>query len=139
MKIEIMSGQPGVRLNEIFSNMLMNAGIDIKDADQEGFVIFPEHRIEHQQVILDDMRKLVREYIKKDKDLYVLTYSDHIFNAIRLEIKKHKLDFCVLHNIMRNGCDVISAIDNDGHLSHWVDDVFDTWDNALTELLTEPK
>lgn len=139
MKIEVMSGQPGVRLNEIFANMLANVGIDVHDADQEGFVIFPEHRIEHQQVILNDMRALVADYIKRDKDLYVLTYSDHIFNAIRLEIKKHRLDFCVLHNIMRNGCDVISAIDDNGQLSHWVDDVFDTWDNALIELLTDVK
>lgn len=32
---------------------------------------------------------------------------------------------------------VCSLIDEDGHLSNWVNDVFDIWDNALAELRTD--
>ena len=74
--------------------------------------------------------------IHQDKDLFILTYSDHVFNAMRVEIRKAKFQGAKVHNILNDGSDVIAEIDEDGHLTTWVDEIFDTWDNALTELLT---
>lgn len=136
MKIEIMSGQSNVKLNDYFTELLDKNGIYVGDIKQDGFIIYPEYKIANQNVILKEIREKVAKYIAENKDLYVLTYSDHVFNAIRLEIKKNKLKGCVLHNVLDDGSDVLSYIDEDGHLSYWQDGVFDTWDNALTELLT---
>lgn len=55
---------------------------------------------------------------------------------MRVEIRKAKFQGAKIHNILNDGSDVIAEIDEDGHLTTWVDDIFDTWDNALTELLT---
>ena len=136
MKIEIVSGQPNANIHEFFTNLLSKNGICVDDVRGKHFMVFPEYRIVHQQVLFEDIRKVVSEYIARGEDLYILTYSDHVFNAARVEIKRHKLKNCLLHQVLDNGTDACAYIDDDGHLSHWADGVFDTWDNALTELLT---
>ena len=99
-------------------------------------VVHPEYRVANQKVIFDDVRARVREYIYKNKDLYILTYSDHVLNAARLEIKKFKLQNCKCHQVLTTGEDFCADISDEGQLSCWADDIFDVWDDALTELLT---
>lgn len=136
MKIEIVSGQPGANINQFFTDLLAENGIYVGDICQEHFIIYPENVVAPQKVIFDKVRAKVKEYIEEDKDLYILTYSDHVLNAARVEIKKNKLKDCKCHQILHDGTDECAWIDEDGHLSHWTDDIFDVWDNALTELLT---
>lgn len=136
MKVEIVSGQPKANINDFFTNLLAQNGINVGDIRQEHFLIYPENQVANQKVIYDKVRKKVREYIEADKDLYILTYCDHVLNAARVEIKHHKLDGCKCHQILDDGYDFCAAIDDEGHLSCWADDIFDVWDNALTELLT---
>ena len=136
MKIEVVSGQPHANINDFFTNLLRQNNVDVDGVSSKNYLVFPEQNHTHQQILFDTVREIVATYIDRDEDLYILTYSDHVFNAVRVEIKKHKLDNCVLHQILQNGTDECARIDNDGHLSHWANGVFDTWDNALTELLT---
>ena len=136
MKVEVVSGQPKANINMFFTKLLAKNNINVGDITQEHFLIYPEHRVASQKVIFDDVRMKVREYIEADKDLYILTYSDHVLNAARLEIKKHKLQNCKCHQVLDNGEDVCVDITDEGQLGCWVDNIFDVWDNALTELLT---
>ena len=136
MKIEVVSGQPGAKINDFFTKLLDKNGIYVGDIKQHHFMIYPEYKVANQKVIFDTVRAKVAEYIANNEDLYILTYSDHVLNAARVEIKKHKLQGCKCHQILSDGTDECAWIDEDGHLSHWVDDIFDVWDNALTELLT---
>ena len=136
MKIEVVSGQPGAKINDFFTELLDKNGIYVGDIKQHHFMIYPEYKVANQKVIFDTVRAKVAEYIANNEDLYILTYSDHVLNAARVEIKKHKLQNCKCHQILSDGTDECAWIDEDGHLSHWVDDIFDVWDNALTELLT---
>lgn len=136
MKIEIVSGQPKAKLNDFFTKLLDDNGIYVGDILQRHFMINPEYKVANQKVIYEEVRAKVREYIAKDEDLYILTYSDHVLNAVRVEIKSHGLQNCKCHQLLNNGTDVCADIDEDGMLSYWVEDIFDVWDNALTELLS---
>ena len=136
MKLEIMSGQQNIRLNDHFTKLCDDNGIYVGSILQENFMIYPEYCVKHPKTLYEEVRKRVREHIEQDKDLFILTYSDHVFNAMRVEIRKAKFQGAKIHNILNDGSNVIAEIDEDGHLTTWVDEIFDTWDNALTELLT---
>lgn len=136
MKIEIVSGQPGANINDFFTQLLDKNGIYVGDIKQEHFMIYPENVVANQKVVFEKVRAKVRDYIEKGKDLYILTYSDHVLNAVRVEIKKNHLEGCKCHQILSDGRDVCAEIDDEGMLTHWVDDIFDVWDKALTELLS---
>lgn len=135
MKIEIVSGQPNANIEKFFDELLRN---DCASAEDKTCYVmrYPEHKIMHPAKIVDHVRETVARYIENDKNLYIITFSDHVLNAVRCEVKKHKFGNAVCHQIMENGEDIPAYIDKDGHLSFWADGVFDTWDNALTELLT---
>ncbi len=139
MKIEIVSGQPELqvnKLNDFFTELLDKNGIYVGDILQHHFMIYPEYKVGNQKVIFDKVRAKVREYIENDEDLYILTYSDHVLNAARLEIKENSIQNCKCHQLLNDGTDVCADIDEDGMLSEWVDDIFDVWDTALTKLLS---
>lgn len=137
MKIEVVSGQPNAPIGEFFKKLLEENGLSEDRVLDKMYIKFPEYRIIHPTTLQQEIREVVAQHIKDDKDLFVLTYNDHVFNAIRLEIKKHKFKNGRLYNVMTNGDSSVSLIDEDGRLSAWVDGIFDTWDNALTELLTD--
>jgi predicted ATPase len=130
MKIEIVSGQPYADVESFFETLLP------KYVNPHSVFKFPEYRMLHPVRLLNDFREVVREHIEENKDLYVLTYSDHILNAIRLEVKKHKFNNANLHQIRDDGSDMLAFIDEDGMLSYWEDNVFNLWDKALIELLS---
>lgn len=136
MKIEIVSGQEHANIESFFDNLLTENRVIAED--KTCYVMrYPEHKIAHQTATLNYVRSIVAKYIKEKKDLYILTYSDHVLNGVRLEVKKHGFSGAVCHQIMDDGEDICADIDDEGHLSVWADGVFDTWENALTELLTK--
>ena len=137
MKIEVVSGQPHAPVGDFFKKLLAENCLSESDVLEKKYIKFPEYRIIHPTILQQEIREVVAQHIKDNKDLFVLTYNDHVFNAVRLEIKKHKFQNGKLYNVLTDGTCVCSLIDEDGHLSNWVDGVFDTWDNALTELLTD--
>jgi predicted ATPase len=135
MKIEIVSGQQHADIENFFNELLSQNKV-CKDDKSCCILSYPEHKIAHQTATLNYIRGVVDKCITENRDLFILTYSDHILNGIRLEIKKHQFEGAVCHQILDNGEDYRAVIDKDGHMSCWANDVFDTWDIALTELLT---
>lgn len=133
MKITVISGQVDANICGFTATFFKDNNITEENTK---IMFFPENRIAHQEKLLNDMREVVSKCIADNKDMCIITYSDHIFNAVRLEVKKHNLTGCTLQNVLNDGTSCTSIIESDGHLNHWVDGVFDTWDNALTEILT---
>ena len=135
MKLEIMSGQQDINLNNKFTDLLAQNGIYIDDVEQKHFMIFPERYIFHPKKLYKTIRQKVREHIENNIDFFILTYSDHVLNAVRVEIKNHNFDGAKCHQFLNNGEDVCADITKNGRLTIWIDDVFDVWENALMELL----
>lgn len=68
--------------------------------------------------------------------VFVESHSDHILNALRVEVKRGELkpeDVNVLY-FSKNKI-VTPKIDEDGRIDLWEDGFFDEWDNNLMELL----
>lgn len=130
MKIEIFGAAPGVDISKIFDEMCELNNI-------KNVLIFPEFdkNRRHPQQILDYVRKYVSKCIKENKDIFVLTYSDHVLNGFRLAIKDNSFSGGICHQY-KSQKDFFSAkIFEDGRLQYWEANVFDTWDTALFELL----
>ena len=135
MKLEIITGQEEVEIENKFDDILYKNHIhDMKNAT-DYYIYFPEREIYHQKRLYETVREIVKEHIESDKDLFVLTYSDHVFNAVRVEIKKHKFEGAKCHQFLNGGVDLCADIDVNGRLTVWAEDIFDIWDQALIELL----
>lgn len=135
MKIEVVSGQPGVNIDQFFEDLLKKKSYDICGLQQEHFITYPELYFRHPKVIFNAIRERVAFHIESESDLFLLTYSDHTLNAVRVEIKKHNFAGGIVHQILTTGEDMISEITPDGRLTLWAKDVFEVWDQALYELI----
>ena len=135
MKLEIISGQQNVEINTIFSNMLKENNICERNTSGNHYLIYPELELHHPKKILHTVRKIVKDHIESDSDLYILTYSDHVLNAVRLEVKAHNFSGSRCHQIVENNIDICAKIDEEGRLDVWATDIFDVWDQELLELL----
>lgn len=135
MKLEVISGQPNVELKDKFREILKQNGINHEGIEQKNFMIFPELTICQPKMLYDSIRERVCKDIDNDNDLFILTYSDHVLNAVRVEIKKHKFIGGKVHQFQRDGNDICTDITQDGKLTEWVKDIFDVWDRALYELI----
>lgn len=133
MKIELMSGQPDVEINNKFAELLQQNGYNITNT--EHVMIYPELELKQQKIVYDTVRQQIAFHINQQKDIFILTYSDHVLNALRLEIKRHEFKGAKVHQILNDGTDVITNISNDGKLDVWCEDIFDVWDKALDELV----
>lgn len=134
MKLEIISGQPNVDTKEKFLKILSENGISY-EKDKKNFLYLPELEEVQPKLLYDFVREKTKESIETNNDLFILTYSDHVLNGVRVEIKNHKFENGKCHQYLKNGEDICATISNDGRLDIWVEDIFDVWDKALTELL----
>lgn len=135
MKLEVISGQPDVTSGQLFSKLselLRENGYSFED--KNAFLFYPEKKVGQQKLLYDSTRKFVKKHIEENKDFFILTHSDHVLNAVRVEIKKHNFVGGKVHQIKSDGYDVVANISQDGRLNIWVADIFDVWDAALVEL-----
>ena len=130
MRLVIMSGQPNANIKRKFSDLILNEHVNFED-----ILEFPERNTPQPKQLYDAIKTIVEERIYKNRDLYVLTYSEYVFNALRVEVKKHKFTGAKVHQIGADGSDTVAEIDVHGKLDVWVKDIFDVSDFALMELL----
>lgn len=135
MTIEIVSGQPGINLHNIFVDILKQNGLNLNDVD--AIMYFPEYSskgVLHPKEIYDLTKKRAKYHIENNKDLFILTYLSDVLNAVRVEIKKHNFTGAKCHQFTKEGKDYCSNIDSHGCMRVWVEDIFDVWDKAIDEL-----
>lgn len=134
MEIVIIGGTPKEDLEAYFYK-------NIKPDKNNLISIFPEYTMSinrpvHPQEILEYVESEAKECIKNNKSYYLITFCDHALNGVRIAYKKSKGDFFVTcHQIFNCGKATIATIQKDGRLSCWQKGVWDTWDDALLEIL----
>lgn len=129
MKIEIMSGQPQAPVMEKFFKLCTENG-----AKENDILFFPEKEILNQLTLWGKVESIVKTHLFKDRDLFIVTYSDIVLNAARIWIRKYECESAMLHQVKRSGEDVCCKINDDGSIDVWVEDIFDAYERTLIEL-----
>ena len=128
-KIIICTGQKnayGKKVND-YANTLINDNTEV--------LINPEKELLHQKMLYDMTFENANKFIEKDINAVIITYSDHVFNAVRVAVKNHNKEDCEIHTVMNDGTITVAHIFPNGRLDAWIEDVFDVWDKALLELI----
>jgi len=101
--------------------------------DENALVLcFPEMQILHPKTLYNNILKRVTDAIQAEKNVYILTYNDHVFNAVRIAIKKMGISG-ECHQYLNNGSVQIANIDSSGNMNIWIPGIWDTWDQSLLE------
>lgn len=136
-KISIMSGNFNVNRKElegIFDKFVID---EYKDSDSGIFMRWPE--VEdglplHEAHVYNSVLKTAKWCIDNNRDMAVLTYSVHAFNAMRVAAYIKGYDQIECHQIKSDKADFSTLICVNGTVTY-EDGVFDTWDNAIDLLL----
>ena len=142
MKLEIVSGQPKLGILDLEDkfrdilkqNNLHEEGIYIVDSEKH-IMCFPETQVLHPKTLYDSIKKRVREHIESDKDLFILTYSEIVLNAVRVEIKNYEYEGGKCHQFLNDGTHTCTLIDKNGRMDYYQEDIFDVIDHSLIEIL----
>lgn len=131
MKIEIVSGQPNAPVMEHFFRLCVENGAKEKD-----ILLFPEKEVLNlnQLTLWKRTEYFIEKHFLEKSNLFILTYSDIVLNAVRIWIRKYECESAMLHQIKRNGEDVCCKINDDGSINVWVEDIFDAYERTLIEL-----
>lgn len=99
--------------------------------------IWPEvcGRPKHPAKLHEEILSKVTEAIESSNDVYILTFNDTVFNAIRIAVARNKVEDAILHAVNPDGSINMTKMLSDGCLQSWFSGVFDTWDNQLDEIL----
>lgn len=139
-KIIIMSSTSDIDLDT------MNHQFELLLGDSDGCILkWPEVTVAdatqpiHPMIKYTNMKQIVTNCISDNVDLYILTFSEIIFNAVRVAIATANFDNGMMYQLCNdeNG-DLnlsIANIDADGRLTHWEHGIFDTLEISLDELL----
>ena len=137
MELILISGQPNTeqKMRDLFDKIRKDRHFLLSNLGHWNFLDFPERQPIHPKQLLEEIKETVKEHMEKDIPLIILTYSDHVFNAVRIVVKEKKFEGCEVHQIKETGEDIVEKIDTNGRMNVWVEDVFDVWDQALFEIV----
>lgn len=134
MEIIVIGGTPGEDLERYFNEK-------IKPDRNSVISLFPEYTLSidrpiHPREILEAVEDEAKKCIKENKSYYLITFCDHALNGVRIAYKNLGGKFFVTcHQVFNGGNAKIATIQKDGRLSCWQKGVWDTWDDALLEIL----
>lgn len=133
MRLIIVTGQEGSDVENLFRRTISEHKYTYDDAHK---MVFPEKSslLHHPNSLYNNSRRVVKEHIENDEDLFILTFSDYVMYGILVEIKNYGYEDAVIHQLKINGEDVVSKIKSCGRYEY-VEGVFDVIDKALDELL----
>ena len=126
MIIRIITGQRKADLISYYNNNFKSYKGDI--------LLYPETKTWHSYDLTDNIMENVHEHINKNKDLIIITYSEIVLDAARLQMAKHSFKNGQCINVMDNNSVIKSDIDENGELSEWPTGVFDIKLVILKEL-----
>lgn len=123
MKIKVITGQQGANILEASKSF---------DGD---LVEFPETEICHSYDLCEHVMKIVQEHVDKDMNLIIVTYSEIVFDSVRLWIARNQFEDAECVNVLSDGDYLVVPIDKNGKIENWVNGVFDVKSIILRELL----
>lgn len=96
MKLIIVTGQEGADVENLLRRTISENKYTYDDAPK---MVFPERSIlfHHPHSLYNNSRRVVKEHIENDDDLFVLTFSDYVMYGILVEIKNHGYKDAVIH------------------------------------------
>lgn len=137
MAIYVISGTANIDTNTLIEKFREFTSQE-KFKDKGGVMFeFPEYsEKQHPQNLFNDIKKLTKDCIKCKCNLFILTYNDHVFNAVRCSIKETSYEEgnCVAY-INTENQPITSKILKNGTLEYWENGIFDMWEKALMELI----
>lgn len=116
---------------------IMTRKIKHMNAYDKGDVIyFPENMYHHPKSVMRYIQNEIEDAIYEERNITIVTYSDHVLNGVRIAVKRSKsLDVNANVYQFNKFGETDATIDKSGRLSEWAEDVFDTWDKVLLEIL----
>lgn len=142
MKLEIMSSQSEINPIDNFVKLLKENKIyaDNEKEPYEHYMFYPEVQVQsgkHPKNIFEEVRKTVKEHIENNQDLFILTSSEYVLVAVRIEIKKHKFKGARCRYVLNNGEEDYADILEDGTVTNWCDEIFYMMETGLYMLRKE--
>ena len=133
MRLIIVTGQEDSDVENLFHRIISEHKYTYDDAPK---MVFPEKcsLLHHPNSLYNNSRRVVKEHIENDEDLFILTFSDYVMYGILVEVKNHGYEDAVIHQLKINGEDAVSKIQSCGRYEY-VEGIFDVIDKALDELL----
>lgn len=135
MTIHIMSASSKTNLSTVenkFKNLTSCANTNAYINRWPEVCRSPKHPAKLHEEILSK----ITEAIESDNDVYVLTFNDTVFNAIRIAVARNKVEGTILHAVNPDGSINMTTMFSDGGLQSWFSGIFDTWDNQVDEILS---
>ncbi len=133
MKLIVVTGQEGADVENLFSKVIADNGYSYGEAPR---MVFPERSnlLYHPRSLYNNVRKVVREHIDNDEDLFVATFSDYTMYGVRAEIRLADFDGALLYQMRSDGDVIVSEIDSNGKCKY-IDGIFDVLREALNNVL----
>ena len=126
MIIKIITGQRKSDLIDYYNNNFKSYKGDI--------LIFPETKTYHAYDLADYIMEIVHENINKNKDLIIITYSEIVLDAARLQMARHSFKGGQCISVMDDNSVIEVDINENGEMNEWPSGVFDIKLIILREL-----
>lgn len=113
MKLIVITGQEGADADGLLRQVIADNGYSYSEAPR---MVFPERSnlLYHPRSLYNNVRKVVRDHIDNDEDLFVVTFSDYTMYGVRAEIRQAGFEGAMLYQAESGGGFVISEIDSNG-------------------------
>ena len=122
MRIRIITGQQGVDILNAYKGFIGN------------IIEFPESEICHAYDLCKHVMRIVQDNFETDSDVDIVTYSEVVFDAVRLWVARNKFEGAECVNILSDRNCINVQIDENGEMETWVNGVFDVKQVILKEL-----
>ena len=122
MRIRVITGQQGVDIFNAYKGFIGN------------IIEFPESEICHAYDLCEHVMRIVQENFDADSDVDIVTYSEVVFDAVRLWIARNKFEGAERVTVLLDGNCINASIDKYGEMETWVNGVFDVKRVILREL-----
>ena len=124
MKITVVTGERGSIPNNWYWDR------------QSSFIGFPEAKVIHQYDLFDEVMNIIQESFESDRDLIILTYSEIVFNTVRLWVTRNQFDKASLIYMHDGRASKIIAISKNGEIDPWPQGMFNLEAKIMKELIT---
>lgn len=136
MRIKVFTGEIDADAFGLFSRTIVADGYHSHETAPT--IYFPEYQDtpKHPLQLFREIREEIINRIDMRRDLYILTYSNDVFNAVRCACKYCAYGEAKVYFAYRNNDMEIVKILADGKINDWPnDEFFGSLEVELTELL----
>ena len=102
---------------------------------QSNLIKFPEAKAIHPYDLFDEVMNIIQESFESDQDLIILTYSEIVFNTVRLWVARNHFEGALLVYMHDDRSGEAMPMSKDGEIDSWPRGMFDLEQKILHELI----